>query len=193
MVLCLGSSEDLDGFQTKGAQDIAVAGVARRRQGHPVAHIKGGKEGESEGTRRALRDGDAAGWNIDTIPTLVKIADTSAQFVCAQGQGVAEGVIVERLLDGFTCCGRGWRSRLADFEMVDRAAFLLGILCCPHDVHHAEGINSAPFCDLQPHVPAFSLLHFASRRALAVLVVGLSPKRYWTALRPAWNNQCEFA
>ncbi len=140
LIAVLDPGGDADGLQGHGAQDLAIAGIARLTQGDAVAGIEKRREGKDEGAAGAGRDHHPRRVKIDPVPALVKRGDALAKLGQTQCHRIAQRLfqcLRQRLTRAFGGRGGG----LAHLHMDDAPAGGLGLAGGLHHVHHDERID----------------------------------------------------
>ena len=81
-----------DRHEVERGEDVAIGGIARRRQRHAVARLERREKGEDEARRRAGRDDHARGVDRDAVARRIMPGDRLAQRRQAERVGIAEHV-----------------------------------------------------------------------------------------------------
>ena len=88
----VGPHRDLHRLHVERVQEVAVRRVAGPNDGHAIASIEGGEEGEHERARRTGGDRHGCRVDLEPVPASVVLGDGPAQLRRTQRAGVAEGV-----------------------------------------------------------------------------------------------------
>ena len=145
------SGRELDRHEIERGQDIAVGGIARRRQGDPVAGLEGGKKRQDEARRGAGRDDDPRRIDADAVGVAIMPRDRLAQRGKAERLGIAERVLVERAPRRRAHGSWRRRSGLADLEVQHVGARGRALVRVAQHVHDDEGRDRGAPRQLQRH------------------------------------------
>ena len=119
-------------------ENVAVAGIAGRRQGHPAAGIEQREKREHEARRRAGRHDHPLRFHIDAVAFPVMAGDALAQGGQAEGEGVSQRLAVERARHAIQRRARRRRAGLADLHVDDLVPQRFALRRGLHHVHHDE-------------------------------------------------------
>ena len=157
-------------------QDVPVAGIAGRRQGHLGTGVEQRQEGQHEAGRRAGRDHHALRLDRDPIPVRIVPRDALAQRGQTQGQRVAERLALEGPARSRKGGARRRRAGLADLHVDDFVPQRFALGGGLHHVHDDE--RRARHCGAKP-------AGCATERAFGGVAVMDRPQPS-RALKPPW-------
>ena len=136
-----GRGRQVDGFEIERRQDVAIGGIAGRRERDAVAGIEARQEGERKAARRAGRHDDALGRHLRLVGLAIVPRDALAQRRNAERGDIADAVAVEGgMRRGQRPLGCR-RAGLADLEVNDGVARRLLLGGSRHDIHDDERID----------------------------------------------------
>ncbi len=138
-------------LQAQRAQDVAVGGIAGRRQRDPVAGIEGGEEGHDEAGGGAVGDHHPLGVDAHAVQRPVGLGQAPAQLGQAGGVGIAQLLRIDGALGGLARGAWGAVAGLADLEVQDVAAGRRALVGGAQHVHDDEGIDLAALGELEGH------------------------------------------
>ena len=142
----VGIRLDGNGLGAEGAQDMSVAGIARRGQRHARAVIENCQEGQHETAAGTGRNHDLS--RIDALAVMgpVVAGDAFAQQRQTERFCITEFVRVQGALGRFQHRARCRGPGLSDLHMDDVRAFRLAFVRGPHHVHDDERVDMASAC-----------------------------------------------
>ena len=150
---CLRSAFDLDDLAAQGRQDVAIAGIARARDRHPVPGVEAGQESEQETPGGSGGDHHVGGGHVEAVVRRVGVGDRGAQFLDAQCHGVPELIRLQRRCR----CGQHRRGR-AGTRLARRQVHQIAVAALalggrqPH-IHHMKRRDAGPASNLRRHRP----------------------------------------
>ena len=149
---------------------MPIRRIAGQRHRHPVAGFEGREKGQHEARRRAGRDDDTLGLDIDAVPLGISARNAPPQRGDAERLGIAVRASAQRRAHGRDRRRRRADRRLADLHMHDPAALRLEPRRGRHDVHDHERRHAAAAGgrNQAPMQQAFGL--FEHQSALELLV-----------------------
>ena len=124
-------------------QDMAIAGIARRRQTDAVAMIEQRQERQHKRRRRAGRDRYLLRRHFHAVALAVVASDALAQGWHPKRRRVAQRIAPKRAPHGLERRARRRRAGLADFHVYDLVAARLALGRGLHYVHDDEGRHAA--------------------------------------------------
>jgi hypothetical protein len=130
---------DLHDLAAERGKHVAVAGVARSRDGDAVAHVERGEESEQEAAARAGRHDDVVGGHVDPVAASVVVGDRRAQLDDPDRRRVAERIT--RAEEPDRLCSdrrRSARARLSRQQVDQVAVAPLPLGRQREQVHHVE-------------------------------------------------------
>ena len=146
-----GPVVQLHRHEVERRQDVAVGGIARRRQCDALARLEGGKKRQDEGRRGAGGDDDARGIDADAVCVEIMAGDRRAQRRKPERLGIAQRVLVERAPRRREHGAGRRRRRLADLEVQHVGAGCGALVRGAQHVHDDEGRNRGAPRELQRH------------------------------------------
>ena len=124
-------------------QDVAIGGIARLGQGHPIARIKGGEKAQHEGAGGANGDGDAPRVHLHPIHIEIMLGDALTQGRQAEGLAIAHEGLIEGASGRLQRCRRGAAAGLAQLQMQHLLTRRRPRIGRRQHLHHHEGSDFA--------------------------------------------------
>ena len=154
---CLRTALDLDNLTTQCRKDVAIAGIARARDRHPVPGVEAGQESEQETSGGSGGDHHVVGGHVEPVVRSVGAGDRGAQFLGAQCHGVPELIRLQRRRR----CGQHRRGR-AGTRLARRQVHQIAVAALalggrqPH-IHHVKRRDPGPAGNVRRHRPDNSI------------------------------------
>jgi hypothetical protein len=139
----VGVGDDGHRLLAQRRQDVAIAGIARRRQSHPGAHVEQGEERQYEAGGGAGGYNHALRFHADAVPLGVVAGDPLAQGRQTEGDGISQRLALQRLRHAGQCRPRRRGAGLAHLHVDDAVPLGLALGGGLHHIHHDERRDGA--------------------------------------------------